>query len=153
MILSITNLYKKKSLERNILQHLSSLEKLEFTYRRRLQSLPEDTFPSSLKVLSIKERPVLEERYQKQEHWSKIAHITVKIINDPSHNMSPAKRKMNSTLIPAKRKMNVTIHEKDNFVEYQHFFIHIELFLICKKINHKAYFGMEGLEKNEFNVE
>jgi len=65
-----------------MLQHLSSLEKLEFTCCRRLESLQEDTFPSSHEVPSIKECPMLEERYKKMEHWSKIAHIPVKIIND-----------------------------------------------------------------------
>jgi hypothetical protein len=44
-------------------------------------SLPEDNLPDSLEKLYIKGCPLLEERYKRKEHWSKIAHIPVIDIN------------------------------------------------------------------------
>jgi hypothetical protein len=49
--LTIKNLSKRKSLPRNGLQHLSTLENLIFENCSRLESLSEDMFPSSLKSL------------------------------------------------------------------------------------------------------
>lgn len=95
--LTITNLYKRKSLERNILQHLSNLEKLEFKYCQRLDSLPEDTFPSSLKVLWIKECRV---RRKICKTGALVQNFSHPCENNkwPSHNMSSAKRKKNAPL-------------------------------------------------------
>ncbi|CAK8534121.1 unnamed protein product [Lathyrus sativus] len=51
-LLSLTiNILKRKSLPENGLQHLSSLTNLTFHSCLRLESLPEDMFPSSLKSL------------------------------------------------------------------------------------------------------
>ncbi|CAK8565015.1 unnamed protein product [Lathyrus sativus] len=82
----------------------SSLKTLSFRDCRRLESLPEKAFPSSLKTLYFRDCPrlesllednlptsleqlyiyncrLLEERYKREEHWSKIAHIPVIKIN------------------------------------------------------------------------
>ncbi|CAL5201535.1 unnamed protein product [Lathyrus oleraceus] len=98
--LFITYLYEMKSFEGNGLQRLSSLENLHFRNCQqlesfpenclplslkslqlwsceRLETLPEESFPGSLKRLVIWRCPVLQERYKRQEHWSKIAHIPV----------------------------------------------------------------------------
>ncbi|GAU20186.1 hypothetical protein TSUD_352500 [Trifolium subterraneum] len=103
--LTISHLYKMKCFDGNGLRHLSSLENLdflncqqleslpgnflpsslkslEFCYCKRLESLPEDSLPSSLKLLVVWRCPILEERYKMQEHWSKIAHIPVIIMED-----------------------------------------------------------------------
>ncbi|AES88176.1 putative P-loop containing nucleoside triphosphate hydrolase, leucine-rich repeat domain, L [Medicago truncatula] len=103
--LTICHLYNLNSFDGNGLRHLSSLESLdflncqqleslpqnclpsslkslEFCYCKRLESLPEDSLPSSLKRLVIWRCPILEERYKRQEHWSKIAHIPVIEIED-----------------------------------------------------------------------
>ncbi|MCH85234.1 NBS-LRR type disease resistance protein, partial [Trifolium medium] len=52
--LTITNLSEMKSLKGNVFQHLSSLESLHFLHCPGLESLPENTLPSSLKLLSIR---------------------------------------------------------------------------------------------------
>ncbi|XP_058765126.1 putative disease resistance RPP13-like protein 1 isoform X2 [Vicia villosa] len=99
-----SNLSEMKSLEGNGLRHLSSLERLQFEncpelvslpekifpslkflcfYKcLRLESLPEDSLPTSFEQLIIVDCPLLEERYKRKEHWSKIAHIPVIEIND-----------------------------------------------------------------------
>ncbi|RHN66305.1 putative P-loop containing nucleoside triphosphate hydrolase, leucine-rich repeat domain, L [Medicago truncatula] len=59
----------------------SSLKSLEFYDCKKLESLPEDSLPESLKELYIDGCPLLEERYKRKEHWSKIAHIPVISIN------------------------------------------------------------------------
>ncbi|GAU22725.1 hypothetical protein TSUD_138500 [Trifolium subterraneum] len=60
--LTITNLIEMKSLKGNVFQHFSSLESLHFLDCPGLESLPEDTLPSSLKLLSIRKCPQLEAR-------------------------------------------------------------------------------------------
>jgi len=60
----------------------SSLKSLQFDRCEKLQSLPEDSLPDSLEELTIVRCPLLEERYKRKEHWSKIAHIPVIRIND-----------------------------------------------------------------------
>ncbi|CAK8565011.1 unnamed protein product [Lathyrus sativus] len=102
--LYIIRLSEMKSLEGNGLGHLSSLENLLLDNCSELVSVSEITFPSSLKSLSfggcprlepllednlptsferlfIQGCPLLEERYKREEHWSKIAHIPVIEIN------------------------------------------------------------------------
>ncbi|XP_058721469.1 putative disease resistance RPP13-like protein 1 [Vicia villosa] len=102
--LYIRNLSEMKSLEGNGLRHLSSLQvlyffncsglvslpekafpsllkTLEFSRCPRLESLPEDNLPSSLEHLYIRDCQLLEERYKRNEHWSKLAHIPVIQIN------------------------------------------------------------------------
>ncbi|KAI5441709.1 putative disease resistance RPP13-like protein 1 [Lathyrus oleraceus] len=82
--LTIANLSEMKSFERNMFQHLSSLESLHFLHCPGLESLPEkNTLPSSLKLLSIRKCPLLEAKYENQrvKHWSSIAHIPVIKIN------------------------------------------------------------------------
>jgi hypothetical protein len=81
--LTITNLTETKSFKGNVFQHLSSLESLHFLHCSGLESLPEDTLPSSLKLLSIRKCSQLEARYESQrgKHWSNIAHIPVIKIN------------------------------------------------------------------------
>ncbi|MCI14512.1 LRR and NB-ARC domain disease resistance protein [Trifolium medium] len=102
--LSISNLSATKSIEGNGLRHLSSIETLSFYDCSGLESLSkdmfpsslkslyfsdclvlaslsEDTLPSSLKLLSIWRCPLLEARYEYEEHWSNIAHIPVIDIN------------------------------------------------------------------------
>ncbi|AES69664.1 putative P-loop containing nucleoside triphosphate hydrolase, leucine-rich repeat domain, L [Medicago truncatula] len=103
--LYITDLSEMKSFDGNGLRHLSSLQTLCFWFCdqletlpenclpsslksldlwkcEKLESLPEDSLPDSLKQLRIRECPLLEERYKRKEHWSKIAHIPVIDIND-----------------------------------------------------------------------
>jgi hypothetical protein len=103
--LNIMNLSETKSLEGNGLRHLSSLECLCFSEcselvslpekslpaslktlyfydSPRLESLPEGSLPSSLELLGIVGCPLLEERYNRNEHWSNIAHIPVIEINE-----------------------------------------------------------------------
>ena len=98
--LSIGDLYNMKSFDGNGLPHLSSLENLHFRNCQqleslpenclpsllksleiwsceKLESLPEDRLPDSLKRLSIVFCPLLEERYKRKEHWSKISVIPV----------------------------------------------------------------------------
>ncbi|CAK8565005.1 unnamed protein product [Lathyrus sativus] len=105
VFLHIKSLSEMKSLEGNGLGHLSSLERLDISdspglvslpekafpsmlktlYFRncpRLESLPEDRLPSSLEDLIIIRCPLLEERYKRNEHWSKIAHVPVIKINN-----------------------------------------------------------------------
>ncbi|KAJ1381354.1 Leucine-rich repeat domain superfamily [Sesbania bispinosa] len=81
--LRISDLSEMKSLYGNGLQHLSSLERLEFYNCPRLESLPDDKLPSSLKILEISRCPLLEGKYKSEsgERWSNIAHIPVIIIN------------------------------------------------------------------------
>ncbi|CAL5201654.1 unnamed protein product [Lathyrus oleraceus] len=92
--------FEMKSLEANGLRHLSSLERLYFINCPglvslsekafpsslktlyfwdcpRLESLPEDSLPTFLEKLTITSCPLLEERYKRNEYWSKIAHIPV----------------------------------------------------------------------------
>ncbi|KAK2440246.1 putative disease resistance RPP13 protein [Trifolium repens] len=59
----------------------SSLKSLEFWFCEKLQSLPEDNLPDSLEELAIYYCPLLEERYKRKEHWSKIEHIPFIDIN------------------------------------------------------------------------
>ncbi|CAK8565010.1 unnamed protein product [Lathyrus sativus] len=102
--LELQSLSEMKSLEANGLRHLSSLEHLHILDCPGLVSLPEKAFPSSLKTLSFRNCPrlespedslptsleklaiircpLLEERYKRNEHWSKIAHVPVIKIND-----------------------------------------------------------------------
>ncbi|CAJ2639062.1 unnamed protein product [Trifolium pratense] len=103
--LYIMDLSETKSLEGNGLRHLSSLkylyigrfseidslsekivsfslESLYIFQCPKLKSIPEDNLPDSLKILHINDCPLLEERYKKKEHWSKIEHIPVIRIND-----------------------------------------------------------------------
>ncbi|XP_028806826.1 putative disease resistance RPP13-like protein 1 [Neltuma alba] len=72
-----------KLLEGKGLQHLTSLEELYFWNCKNLESLPEDSLPSSLLLLEIDGCPKLEERYdyEKGKHLSKIAHIPTIRIN------------------------------------------------------------------------
>ena len=102
--LHIMDLYEMKSFDGNGLRQLSSLEdlhfwecrqleslpvnclpsslkSLEFLNCEKLESLPEDNLPNSLELLCIVRCPLLEERYKRKKHWSKIAHIPVISIN------------------------------------------------------------------------
>ncbi|CAK8565007.1 unnamed protein product [Lathyrus sativus] len=103
--LRIKSLSEMKSLEGNGLGHLSSLERLDILHSPglvslgekafpsslkrlhfwncpRLESLPEDSLPTSLEDLTIEGCPLLEERYKRNEYWSKIAHMPVIEINE-----------------------------------------------------------------------
>ncbi|KAK2440250.1 putative disease resistance RPP13 protein [Trifolium repens] len=60
----------------------SSLKELEFWDCKKLDSLPEDNLPDSLEILTIWDCPLLEERYKRKEHWSKIERIPIIDIND-----------------------------------------------------------------------
>ncbi|KAI5410563.1 hypothetical protein KIW84_055898, partial [Lathyrus oleraceus] len=60
----------------------SSLKTLYFWNCPRLESLPEDSLPTFLEKLTITSCPLLEERYKRNEYWSKIAHIPAIKIND-----------------------------------------------------------------------
>jgi len=60
----------------------SSLKSLTFSNCQQLKSLAEDSLPDSLERLFIDDCPLLEERYKRKEHWSKISHIPVIDIND-----------------------------------------------------------------------
>ncbi|RDY04909.1 putative disease resistance RPP13-like protein 1, partial [Mucuna pruriens] len=73
-----------KLLEGKGLQNLSSLQQLYMYNCPSFESLPEDQLPSSLKVLSMRECPLLEARYrsQNEKHWSKIVHIPAIQINE-----------------------------------------------------------------------
>ncbi|KAK7401000.1 hypothetical protein VNO78_12309 [Psophocarpus tetragonolobus] len=71
-------------LEGKGLQNLTSLRMLHLYNCPRVESLPEDQLPSSLVVLSLRECPLLEARYQSYngKYWSKIAHIPAIKINE-----------------------------------------------------------------------
>ncbi|WJX30660.1 hypothetical protein P8452_19176 [Trifolium repens] len=79
----ISHLFYLKDLKGKWLQHLTSLENLEITDCRRLESLPEDGLPSTLSVLTIKRCLLLQASCQSNggKEWPKIAHIPC-IIND-----------------------------------------------------------------------
>ncbi|AES69765.1 putative P-loop containing nucleoside triphosphate hydrolase, leucine-rich repeat domain, L [Medicago truncatula] len=83
MFLSISNLSEVKCLGGNGLRHLSSLETLSFYDCQRIESFPEHSLPSSLKLLHISNCPVLEERYESEggRNWSEISYIPVIEIN------------------------------------------------------------------------
>ncbi|CAL5201652.1 unnamed protein product [Lathyrus oleraceus] len=103
--LEFKSLFEMKSLEANGLRHFSSLEchyfidcpelvslsekafpsslkTLFFWEFPRLESLPEDSLPTFLEKLTIRGCPLLEERYKRNEYWSKIAHIPAIEINE-----------------------------------------------------------------------
>jgi len=81
--LSIHNLFEVKCLGGNGLRHLSSLETLSLYNCQRLESFPEHSLPSSLKLLRFSKCPVLEERYESEggRNWSEISYIPVIVIN------------------------------------------------------------------------
>ncbi|WJX50360.1 hypothetical protein P8452_36678 [Trifolium repens] len=60
----------------------SSLKTLHFWSCKRLESLPEDSLPDSLEELIIGHCHLLEERYKRKEHWSKIERIPFIDINN-----------------------------------------------------------------------
>ncbi|KAK2386229.1 putative disease resistance RPP13 protein [Trifolium repens] len=70
---------KLESIPENCLP--SSLKSLKIWCCFKLESLPEDNLPHSLEQLTIWSCPLLEERYKRKEHWSKIEHIPVIDIN------------------------------------------------------------------------
>nr|KYP45466.1 Putative disease resistance RPP13-like protein 1 [Cajanus cajan] len=73
-----------KLLEGKGLQNLTSLQQMYMYNCPSFESLPENQLPSSLVVLSMRECPLLEARYQSQngKYWSKIAHIPAIKINE-----------------------------------------------------------------------
>ena len=76
--LRISKLSDLKKLDNTGLKKLESLKTLEISCCGKLQSLPEDGFPSSLSFLCIKECPLLKPKLQNKngEDWYKIAHIS-----------------------------------------------------------------------------
>ena len=81
--LFISNLDNIKCLDGKWLQHLTSLQNLEFSFFDKLKSLPEEGLPS-ISVLRIMHCPLLEASLQRKrgKEWRKIAHIPFVIIND-----------------------------------------------------------------------
>ncbi|KAM1285585.1 hypothetical protein ACFX2J_028132 [Malus domestica] len=75
--LQISGMKSLKSLEGKGLQHLTSLQELEFSRCNSLQFLPKEGLPASLRLLRIMSSSSLEKRCQEKtgEEWSKIAHI------------------------------------------------------------------------------
>ena len=80
----ISHLYYLKCLKGKWLQHLTTLESLEISDCRRLESLPEEGLPSSLLVLTIKRCLLLQASCQSNggKEWPKIAHIPCIIIGN-----------------------------------------------------------------------
>jgi len=80
----ISHLYYLKCLKGKWLQHLTTLESLEISDCRRLESLPEEGLPSSLLVLTIKQCLLLQASCQSNggKEWPKIAHIPCIIIGN-----------------------------------------------------------------------
>ncbi|RHN78355.1 putative P-loop containing nucleoside triphosphate hydrolase, leucine-rich repeat domain, L [Medicago truncatula] len=80
----ISHLYYQKCLTGKWLQHLTSLENLEISDCRRLESLPEEGLPSSLSVLTIKRCLLLQANCQSNggKEWHKISHIPCIIIDN-----------------------------------------------------------------------
>jgi hypothetical protein len=78
--LSFENCEQLESMPENCLLP-SSLKELRFWGCKKLESLPEENLPDSLEKLTIYICPLLEERYKRKEHWSKIEHIPVIRIN------------------------------------------------------------------------
>jgi hypothetical protein len=67
-----------KCLDGKWLQHLTSLQHFTILEAPKLESLPKaGKFPSSLKVLRVKQCPLLEEslRRKRGKEWRKVAHI------------------------------------------------------------------------------
>ncbi|BAT88675.1 hypothetical protein LR48_Vigan10g072900 [Vigna angularis] len=73
-----------KLLEGKGLQNLTSLQMLQMYNCPSIESLPEGQLPHSLQVLSLRECPLLEARYQNHngKYWYKIAHIPAIKINE-----------------------------------------------------------------------
>ncbi|KAH7847006.1 hypothetical protein Vadar_020684 [Vaccinium darrowii] len=75
--LTILRMPNLKSLNKTGLQFLGSLQYIEIQNCRQLQSLPEEGLSTSLIALQIKDCPLLESRYHREEgkDWRKIAHV------------------------------------------------------------------------------
>ncbi|XP_062173914.1 putative disease resistance RPP13-like protein 1 [Alnus glutinosa] len=72
-----------KSLDKEGLQHLTSLQRLLISNCPELKCMPEDGLPASLSTLRIYECPLLKKEWQtkKGKEWRKIAHIPCKYID------------------------------------------------------------------------
>ncbi|RXH93000.1 hypothetical protein DVH24_013576 [Malus domestica] len=75
--LAISYLSSLKSLDRNGLQHRTSLQKLYIGRCDSLDFLPKQGFPASISFLNITRCPSMKKRYEtkKGKEWRKIAHI------------------------------------------------------------------------------
>ena len=72
-----------KSLDKQGLQHLTSLQELQIWHCPKLECMPEDGLPASLSTLMIYRCPLLKEEWQtkKEKEWLKIAHVPNKYID------------------------------------------------------------------------
>ncbi|KAL5537588.1 hypothetical protein UlMin_044120 [Ulmus minor] len=82
--LEIRHLSSLESLNNSGLGALISLKQLTINNCSKLNALPEEGLPTSIKKLSIRKCPLLEEKCEREkgEYWTKIAHIPSIIIND-----------------------------------------------------------------------
>lgn len=66
-----------KSLDREGLQHLISLEELQITRCPELKYMPEEGLPTSISILRIHGCPLLEKQWKKRKgkEWREIAHV------------------------------------------------------------------------------
>ncbi|RXH92997.1 hypothetical protein DVH24_013573 [Malus domestica] len=82
--LAISYLSSLKSLDRNGLQHLTSLQKLYIGRCDSLDFLPKQGFLASISFLNITRCPSVKKRYEnkKGKEWRKIAHIPCMKIDD-----------------------------------------------------------------------
>jgi hypothetical protein len=80
-----------KSLDKEGLQHITSLQRLLILNCPELKCMPEDGLPASLSTLRIYECSLLKKEWQtkKGKEWRKIAHITCKYIDGNLINELP----------------------------------------------------------------
>ncbi|KAB1226968.1 hypothetical protein CJ030_MR1G002513 [Morella rubra] len=81
--LSIWNFPNLESLDKEGLQHLTSLEDLTIWNCPKLKCMPEGGLPASLSCLQIIACPLLEKQWQRRKgkEWRKVAHIPYKGMN------------------------------------------------------------------------
>ncbi|KAG7947487.1 hypothetical protein I3843_14G097600 [Carya illinoinensis] len=86
---SLTSLYisgfpNLKSLDKNGIQYLTSLNSIDIRDCPKLKSVSEEGLPPSISVLYIRNCPLLNKQWQKRKgkEWRKIAHVPYKLVDE-----------------------------------------------------------------------